>query len=172
MCECVSGIRGKKMREKKEKELFTVVYLGGVVLLWHQAIDNFPVWSFYSLRLNTTTALHCTACWEQVEAAASSVVNYHPKKIGIHCVGMTRWCHVSICFWKKLLNQDWINRGRAQQQGFSYFSQWLTLPCSIGAVSHGLCTMEIENQLCIMVEALRSDTRQIKHLVPYFLSNL
>lgn len=144
------------------------------MLLWHQAIDNFPVWSFYLLRFNTTTALHCTACWEQVEAAASSVANYHPKKIGIHCVGMTRWCHVSICLWKKLLNQDWINRGRAQQQGFSYFSQWLTLPCSIGAVSlfvhHGNRKSAVHYGGSTAITLMH--THQIKHLVPYFLSNL
>lgn len=95
------------------------------------------LWEFPCLELRFITVKHnhCPALHADSKLKQLYPANYHPRKVGIHCVHMTRWCHVSICIWIKLLNQERINRGRAQLQRLSSFSHWLTRPRSVWAVN-------------------------------------
>lgn len=147
-----------------------------------QAIWIFPVWSL-DLGLFIVKYNHCLAlqrCWQQqVQADSFSVANYHPRKVGIHCSDITRWCHALICIWIKLLNRSRINRGRAQQQALFHFSHWLTLPHSAWAVS--LCVHYRDTRSAVHGEASWSDlfgwdkkvvqmhVDQVQHLVPNLL---
>ena len=133
----------------------------------------------FTVKYNRCPAPHW--CWQQVEAAALSVANYHPRQGGIHCLNMARWCHVLICIWIKLLKRSRINRGRAQQQGPSHFSHWLTLPHSAWAVS--LCVHYGDRRSAVHEEALWSHVfgwdkqvvqmhvDQVQHLVANLLPN-
>lgn len=139
----------------------------------------FGHWRLFTVKYN-----HCPAprrCWQHAEAAVFSVANHHPRKVGIHCSNMTRWCHALICIWIQLLNRSRINRGRAQQQALSHFSHWLTLPHGAWAVS--LCVHYRDWRSAVHGEALWSDlfgwdkqevqmhVDQVQHLVPNLLPN-
>lgn len=125
-----SKIGGLKMRgggrERKERGRFRKSALQRHQAIWISAARSLEL-GLFTVKYNRRPALH--RCWQQqVEAAAFSVANYHPRKAGIRRSDMTRWCHALICIWIKLLNRSRINRGRAERLALSRFSHWLALP--------------------------------------------